>query len=116
VLRCVAIWCGACSVLRCVAVCGSLDISSYVPCSIVLQCDAVCCSVLQCVAMCCIVLQCVVVCCSVLLCVAVYTTVRPNIILLRYIVLYCVAVCCSLVQCFAACCNVCSSLDICLQV
>jgi len=52
VLQSVAVWC---SVLPCVAVCGSI-----------LECVAVRCSVLPCVAACCSMLQCVAVCCSVL--------------------------------------------------
>ena len=46
----VTMWC---SVLQCVALCGS-----------VWQCVAVCCSELHCVAVFCKVMQCVAVCCS----------------------------------------------------
>ena len=83
-----------CSVLQCVAVCGS-----------VLQCVAVCCNMLQCVAAC--VTECAVedahfiLCCcvlkSVLQCGAVWCSV-----------LQCVAVCGSVLQCVSSvCCSVC---------
>jgi len=79
-----------CSVLQCVAVCGS-----------VMQCFTVCCNVLQSVAVCGSVLQCVTVCCSVLQRVAVCCS------LLQYVVsCVCVTVCCSVLQCIVICCGV----------
>jgi len=83
--QCVAVWCSmlCCSVLQCVAVCGSesmfrrvylhvnLSLSMQVSYTCALLYVAVCCSVLQCVAVRCSVSQCVVcdaVCCSALRC------------------------------------------------
>jgi len=81
-LQCLAV-CG--SVLQCVAVCCCNVLQQYVALYrwrhhddggiVVLQCVAVCCSVLQCVAVCCSVWEYLAVCCSVLQCVAVCCSV-----------------------------------------